>query len=54
MEWYKTLTLTQRINLKANVHLIIGFNWELLISLFTFSEAIEIVYNKLKLEGFKV
>jgi hypothetical protein len=54
MEWYKTLSLNQRINLKDCTTMICGIEWRLLISLFGFQQTIELLHEKLKLEGFNV
>lgn len=50
MNWYKTLDINQRINLKDCCNLIVGASWEQLRILFSFREIIDILYNKLKLE----
>jgi hypothetical protein len=54
MEWYKTLNIHQKINLKAMSELIIGVEFSKLAFLFSFREIIDIVYNKLRLEGFDI
>lgn len=54
MNWYKTLNINQRIWLKSNTESIVGIDWENLKYFFGFKYTIEILYNKLKIEGFKV
>ena len=54
MEWYKTLNIHQKINLKGMSKLIIGVDFSDLAFMFSFRERIEILYNKLKLEGFDI
>jgi hypothetical protein len=54
MEWYKTLDINQRINLKEMTSLIGGVPWNVLILLFGFRDSIELIYLKLKKEGFEV
>ena len=51
MNWYKTLSINQRLSLKELCPTIVGCTWEDLGLLFTIKERIEILYNKLKLEG---
>jgi hypothetical protein len=54
MEWYKTLNIHQKINLKELCKVIIGIDFSKLLLLFSFQEGINIIYNKLKLEGFDI
>lgn len=54
MEWYKTLDINQRINLKDVFHLICGLRWEDVGRLISMRDRIDIVYNKLKMEGFDI
>jgi hypothetical protein len=54
MDWYKTLTLNQKINLKELSESICGIKYSLLIKIFGFTETIELLHEKLKLEGFSV
>ena len=54
MNWYKTLDIQQRINLKELCPLIVGVLFTDLLKLFSFDEVIDILHNKLKLEGFEV
>ena len=54
MEWYKSLTIEQKINLKDCAGLIVGMTWEDMGKLFSFTERINILHNKLQLEGFDV
>ena len=54
ISWYKGLKVNQRINIKELCPLIIGTTWDSLSFLFTMEEKIEIIYQKLKMEGFDV
>jgi len=54
MEWYKNLTVDQKINIKECFLLLCGVKWEALTSLFSIRQRVEIMYNKLKKEGFEV
>ncbi len=54
MKWYKTLTVLQRINLKDLFPSIVGVDFQTLGNLFSFRERIEIVYQKMKMEGFQI
>jgi hypothetical protein len=52
LKWYKTLSLNQKLELKECAHLLTGMKWEHYTILFSPRQRIEILYNKLKLEGF--
>lgn len=54
MEWYKTLSIEQRINLKELCPIICGVEFSPLVSLLGFKLTINTLHEKLKLEGFKV
>ncbi len=55
MKWYKTLTLQQRINLKGDAcEMICGMPFSFMTFMFGFRESIELIYNKLKQEGFDI
>lgn len=54
MNWYKTLTINQRINLKDCCKMIVGIDYDSLRLLFSMRDIIEMLHNKLKLEGFEV
>lgn len=54
MKWYLSLTINQRINLKKMCVVICGLEYNFLISLFGLKNTIEIIYEKLKQEGFDV
>ena len=54
IEWYKTLSLEQKLGLKECTHLLTGMKWENYTILFSPRQRIEILYNKLKLGGFDV
>jgi len=53
-DWYKGLTLTQRFALKEMCVFICGMKWEDFNILFSPRERLDIIYEKLKLEGFSV
>lgn len=54
MEWYKTLNINLRINLKAMAVIITGVPWNLLIVLYGFKGTVDIIHEKLIQEGFDV
>ncbi len=51
LQWYKSLTLEQKFGLKEASALICGMKWEDFTILFSGKQRIEILYNKLILEG---
>lgn len=54
MNWYRNLTIEQRISLKELSADICGIEYKWLIRLFGMRQTIELLHNKLKLEGFDV
>lgn len=54
IDWYKTLDLHQKVNLKSIFNLLCGLSWSDISCLFSMREKIDIVYNKLKMEGFDI
>lgn len=54
VEWYKTLSINQKLGLKEVAHLLCGMKWEQFTLLFTPRQRLNILYEKLKLEGFDV
>lgn len=54
VSWYKSLSLQQKMGLKEVSALICGMKWEDFNILFTPRERLEILHNKLMLEGFDV
>lgn len=54
VSWYKSLSLQQKMELKEVSALICGMKWEDFNILFTPRERLEILYNKLMMEGFDV
>ena len=54
VSWYKSLSLQQKMGLKEVTQLICGMKWEDFNILFTPRERIQILHNKLMLEGFDV
>ena len=54
VSWYKSLSLNQKMALKEVSVLICGMKWEDFNILFSPRERLEILHNKLMLEGFDV
>lgn len=54
MEWYKTLTIWQKINLKECSDLIVGMSFTDMGLFFSFKERIDMLYDKLQKEGFDI
>jgi hypothetical protein len=54
VNWYKSLSLNQKMALKEFSALICGMKWEDFNILFSPRERLEILHNKLMLEGFDV
>ena len=54
MEWYKTLSIHQKINLKDCCKMICGMTYERLRLLFSMKEIIHMLHIKLRNEGFEV
>lgn len=54
MNWYKTLTVEQKINLKDLCSIICGANFSGLVRVLGFRLTINTLHEKLKLEGFDV
>lgn len=54
LSWYKSLTLNQKLALKELSVSICGMKWEDFTILFSPRERIDILYQKLKMEGFSV
>lgn len=54
MKWYLSLSINQKINAKECFALLTGIKFEDLSFMFSFSERIDIMYDKLKMEGFNV
>ena len=51
LHWYLSLDIHTRINLKECSELIVGFKFGALSFIFSFKERVEILYNKLIIEG---
>ena len=51
MEWYKSLSVDQRINLKELCPIICGMDFQWLGVLFTLDERIALLHRKLQIEG---
>ena len=54
VSWYKSLSLNQKMALRELSALICGMKWEDFNILFSPRERLEILHNKLMLEGFDV
>jgi hypothetical protein len=54
MEWYITLTRKQKANIRCCFEACTGMTLNQALLLFTFSEYMDILVNKLRIEGFKV
>lgn len=54
IEWYKTLSVNQKINLKECFILLCGMEWHEISFLFSIGEKITMAHQKMKLEGFDV
>ena len=54
IDWYKKLDPNQRINLREVSELLCGIPFKSLLLLFSLLEVIQLLYDKLKLEGFAV
>jgi hypothetical protein len=54
MDWYKTLSIHQKINAKNCFELATGIEFSALSLLFSYKERIDMLYNKLLIEGFNV
>jgi hypothetical protein len=52
MNWYKKLTIEQKINLKELSESICGIRYTTLINLFGMRQTIELLHFKLQLENF--
>ena len=51
MEWYLTLSIHERINAKSVFVLLIGVEFGQLSFLLSFREQMDVMYDKLKIEG---
>lgn len=54
IDWYKKLDPNQRINLREVTELLCGVPFKSLLLLFNLLEVIQLLYDKLKIEGFAV
>ena len=54
IKWYSTLDINKRIAHKELAILICGMSWNNMNLLFSLDEKIELVYNKLLIEGFNI
>ena len=54
MKWYKTLNKSQKLRIREAFELATGQNLSDMVKLFSFSECMDILYNKLQIEGFKI
>lgn len=54
MEWYKTLTREQKANIREVFALATGIALNDALRLFKFRECMDLLYGKLKMEGFEI
>lgn len=54
MKWYKTLNKNQKLRIREVFELSTGQKLSDMVEVFSFSECMDILYNKLKIEGFKI
>lgn len=54
MEWYKSLNINMRIQAKDCFKMICGYDFSEMGLILSFKERIEVMHEKLKLEGFEV
>ncbi|MDD4921767.1 MAG: hypothetical protein PHS30_04710 [Bacteroidales bacterium] len=54
MEWYKSLNINQRIQVKTCFELLCGTKWEDLSFILSMRDRIELFYEKAKCEGILV
>ncbi len=54
MNWYKTLTFDQRINIKDMCIDICGISYTNMIRVFGLRKTLDLIHEKLKMEGFDV
>lgn len=54
MDWYKTLTIDQKINLKILCKNICGASFTDLNYFFSLKDKINLIYGKLRLEGYDI
>ena len=54
MNWYMTLDIHTRINAKVCFELLTGTKFEDLAFMFSFRERMDIMENKLRMEGFNI
>jgi len=54
MNWYKSLTINAKINVKEEFLLLCGISWDFMADMFPFKERIKLFYDKLKIEGFDI
>ena len=54
MEWYKKLSRQQKANIRECFEITCGISLNNALKFFTFSECMDIFYNKFKREGFAI
>ena len=54
MDWYKSLSIHQRINLKKIADIITGLTWAELGVFFTLADRIKIIHKSLINNGFEI
>mgnify|MGYP003426462277 CR=1 FL=1 len=51
MKWYKSLDKSKKVHIREVFELALGQSLNDMLLLFTFSECMDILYNKLTIEG---
>ena len=54
MEWYRTLSVKQKVNVRECFYLACGITLNQSLKIFSFSECMDLLYSKLKIEGFSL
>lgn len=54
MFWYKSLSKEQKLGVRKSFELATGISLNNAIIFFSFSECMDILYTKLKIEGFQI
>ena len=54
MKWYKSLPKENKVNVRNAFELATGISLNNALKVFTFSQTMDILYNKLILDGFKI
>lgn len=54
MNWYKSLDRKAKVHIRWAFEAACGISLNDALTLFTFSECMDLLYDKLKIEGFKI